>query len=69
MTEEDILERLHYLQANEVQFEIELLKNLFHRLKRQNLLFAGCGFPDGLARFIHDTVHVFAWIAATLTVC
>ena len=51
VTEEDHLELLHRLQDSSHQ-----PKMLFDELADKNLLFLGCGFPDGLARSFVRTI-------------
>jgi hypothetical protein len=51
VTEEDILEFLHALQS-----EARQPRTLFEELKNTPLLFLGCSFPDGLARFFLRTL-------------
>src|SRR5215471_8599440 len=47
ITEEDMLEFLHHMQAKSVTAE-----HLFDALRDNHLLFIGCAFPDWLSRFL-----------------
>jgi hypothetical protein len=47
ITEEDMLEFLHHMQAKAVAAE-----HLFDALRDNHLLFIGCAFPDWLSRFL-----------------
>jgi hypothetical protein len=51
VTEEDTLEFLHALQS-----KARPPRTLFEELKNSPLLFLGCSFPDGLARFLLRTL-------------
>ena len=47
ITEEDMLEFLHHMQARSAAAE-----HLFDALRDNHLLFIGCAFPDWLSRFL-----------------
>jgi hypothetical protein len=47
ITEEDMLEFLHHMQAKSAAAE-----HLFDALRDNHLLFIGCSFPDWLSRFL-----------------
>jgi hypothetical protein len=51
VTDEDRIETLHRLQDSRLQ-----PPNLFDELREKNLLFLGCGFPDGLSRILVRTL-------------
>ena len=51
VTDEDRIETLHRLQGARQQPAM-----LFDELREKNLLFLGCGFPDGLARILVRTL-------------
>jgi hypothetical protein len=51
VTDEDRIETLHRLQDSRLQ-----PPNLFDELREKNLLFLGCGFPDGLTRILVRTL-------------